>query len=223
MSSCPHFSAPSVRLRHAHQDAQASARIAVSQPDHRILRLEQRQGACEVRLLTQLTVDQHPLNAYSVSHDRTAVVWQAAEDCNPTKWQPCQVMMRLKRAALCVAWAPGKHRKFAVGSASGTVAVCYPDPTQGWFASKPIKRKHNGSVVALAWAPDGTTLATASTDGHCRVLCAGIKGAGMRCCFLASVDTFIVLNGVNRCGWRVPTCCVWQRPVRSGNWCRLGT
>lgn len=118
----------------------------------------------------------HSLNVHSVSHDRTAVVWQPSDDS--TTWQPCQVVMRLKRAALCTAWAPTPSRKFAVGSASGTIAVCFPDATQGWFASKPIKRKHSGSVMALAWAPNGSMLATASTDGYCHVLCAGIKGAG---------------------------------------------
>lgn len=93
--------------------------------------------------------------------------------------------MRLTRAALCVAWAPRPPstqddtphlHKFAIGGASGTVAVCLLDAGQGWYTSKLIKRKHLASVTAVAWAPDGQMLATASTDGHCRVLAAGLKG-----------------------------------------------
>ena len=87
-----------------------------------------------------------------------------------------QVVTRLELAALCVRWSPC-GRKFAMGSAARCVSVAYRDARNGWWTAKLMRRCHGSSVVAVAWHPAGALLATASSDGRCRVFNARVAGA----------------------------------------------
>ena len=86
-----------------------------------------------------------------------------------------QVVTRLELAALCVRWSPC-GRKFAMGSAACCVSVAYRDARNGWWTAKLMRRCHGSSVVAVAWHPGGALLATASSDGRCRVFDARVAG-----------------------------------------------
>lgn len=107
----------------------------------------------------------------SASHDRTACVWTDVRRC----WKKQLVLTRLARAALCVKWAPLEN-KFAVGSGSKAVSICYFEPENDWWACKLIKKHHRSSVVSVSWHPGGVLLATASTDFKCRVFSAHLAG-----------------------------------------------
>ncbi len=85
-----------------------------------------------------------------------------------------QVVTRLELAALCVRWSPC-GRKFAIGAAK-TVCVAYRDGDKGWWVAKLMRRCHSSSVMAVAWHPSGALLATASSDGRCRVFIARVAG-----------------------------------------------
>lgn len=85
-----------------------------------------------------------------------------------------QVVTRLKRPALCVQWSPC-GQKFAIGSAGKEVSVCYSNAQDGWWAAAVIRRA-GSAVMGVAWHPSGELLATASTDGKCRVFYAQPAG-----------------------------------------------
>mmetsp|Transcript_28930 Transcript_28930/g.54275 ORF Transcript_28930/g.54275 Transcript_28930/m.54275 type:complete len:348 (+) Transcript_28930:60-1103(+) len=100
----------------------------------------------------------------SASEDRTAFVWERAED---GEWRSQNVELKAQRAALCAAWAPNGER-IAVGLASKDTAVCYYAPeVQCWVAQKVGKSR--AAITALAWHPSSQYLATGSTDRHCNV------------------------------------------------------
>ncbi|CAI7818812.1 unnamed protein product [Closterium sp. NIES-54] len=105
------------------------------------------------------------------SHDRNSYVWNWVEG----EWRAALVILRLNRAALCVAWSP-QENKFAVGSGSKTVSVCYYDDENSWWVSKVIRKKHASSVTSVAWHPNNLLLATTCTDNKCRIFSATIKG-----------------------------------------------
>ncbi|CAI5527639.1 unnamed protein product, partial [Closterium sp. Naga37s-1] len=105
------------------------------------------------------------------SHDRNSYVWNWVEG----EWRAALVILRLNRAALCVAWSP-QENKFAVGSGSKTVSVCYYDDDNSWWVSKVIRKKHASSVTSVAWHPNNLLLATTCTDNKCRIFSATIKG-----------------------------------------------
>ncbi|EPS60788.1 hypothetical protein M569_14013, partial [Genlisea aurea] len=107
----------------------------------------------------------------TVSHDRNSYVWSQ----EATEWVPTLVILRLNRAALCVQWSP-KENKFAVGSGAKTVCICYYELENNWWVSKVIRKRHDSSVTSVAWHPNNIFLATASTDGKCRVFSTFIKG-----------------------------------------------
>jgi WD40 repeat protein len=86
-----------------------------------------------------------------------------------------QVATRLELAALCVRWSPCGC-KFAIGAAK-TVCVAYRDGDKGWWVAKLMRRCHSSSIMAVAWHPGGALLATASSDGRCRVFNARVAGA----------------------------------------------
>uniref|UniRef100_A0A3B3CNX2 Actin related protein 2/3 complex, subunit 1B n=1 Tax=Oryzias melastigma TaxID=30732 RepID=A0A3B3CNX2_ORYME len=52
--------------------------------------------------------------------DRNAYVWTLKEGA----WKPTLVILRINRAARCVKWSP-KENKFAVGSGSRLISICY--------------------------------------------------------------------------------------------------
>ncbi|KAM5579953.1 actin-related protein 2/3 complex subunit 1B [Rosa sericea] len=104
------------------------------------------------------------------SHDRNSYVW----NLEGSEWVPTLVILRLNRAALCVQWSP-KENKFAVGSGAKTVCICYYEQENNWWVSKLIRKRHDSSVTSVAWHPNNILLATASTDGKCRIFSTYIK------------------------------------------------
>lgn len=59
--------------------------------------------------------------------DRNAYVWTLKGDV----WKPTLVILRINRAARCVKWSP-KENKFAVGSGSRLISVCYFEQENDW-------------------------------------------------------------------------------------------
>eukprot|EP00727_Mastigamoeba_balamuthi_P011172 m51a1_g6678 putative actin-related protein 2 3 complex subunit 1a (367) ;mRNA; f:221854-223381 len=106
------------------------------------------------------------------SQDRNAYVWHFEADKGT--WSPDLVILRINRAATDVKWSPNED-KFAVASGAKVVSVCHFDQDNDWWVSKHIK-KHRSTVTKVAWHPNNTLLATASTDYKARVFSAAIKG-----------------------------------------------
>lgn len=59
--------------------------------------------------------------------DRNAYVWTLKGNV----WKPTLVILRINRAARCVKWSP-KENKFAVGSGSRLISVCYFEQENDW-------------------------------------------------------------------------------------------
>jgi len=102
--------------------------------------------------------------------DRNAYVWKFVNG----QWKPTLVILRINRAATSVKWSPNED-KFAVGSGAKCVSVCYFEEDQDWWVSKHIK-KHDSTVLQLDWHPNNVLLATASSDGKCRVFSGFVRG-----------------------------------------------
>ena len=98
-------------------------------------------------------------------HDRNAYVWKY--DSKQDKWIPTLVILRINRAATCVRWSHD-GQKFAVGSGSKQLAICYYESTNDWWISKMIK-KFKSTVLSVAWSPCNTLIVTGSSDNKCRV------------------------------------------------------
>ena len=62
-------------------------------------------------------------------------------------------MLRINRGAICVKWSPLEN-KFAVGTGSRVIAICYYDDDNKWWASKSIKKPIRSSVLSLSWHPN---------------------------------------------------------------------
>ena len=123
------------------------------------------------------------LRLVSSSHDRNAFVWtqqQATAAAAATTWKPELVITKLRKAAMCVAWAPGggaaTARKFAFGAVDAVAGVCYLDADRELWAPRLIQKRHDSAVMALAWHPSGAALATVSADGKLRVFNAVVPG-----------------------------------------------
>ncbi|KAM7536618.1 hypothetical protein Aperf_G00000083672 [Anoplocephala perfoliata] len=107
----------------------------------------------------------------SCSADRNAYVWKQTPE---GKWKPTLVALQLNRAALCVRWSP-KGDKFAVGSGSKVVSICFFEQEQDWWVSKHIKKNLKSTVTCVDWHPNNTLIACGSTDYRVRVFSAVIK------------------------------------------------
>lgn len=59
--------------------------------------------------------------------DRNAYVWTLKEGT----WKPTLVILRINRAARCVKWSP-RENKFAVGSGSRLISICYFEQENDW-------------------------------------------------------------------------------------------
>lgn len=59
--------------------------------------------------------------------DRNAYVWTL----KGRTWKPTLVILRINRAARCVRWAPNEN-KFAVGSGSRVISICYFEQENDW-------------------------------------------------------------------------------------------
>lgn len=104
----------------------------------------------------------HAGRLVSVAEDRTAFVWDPAEN-----WRSVHVELRAPRAALCVAWAPNGER-FAVGLSSRDAAVChFEEQVNCWVAKKVGRAK--AAVSTVAWHYTSKFLAAGSFDRRCSV------------------------------------------------------
>lgn len=75
---------------------------------------------------------------------------------------------------MCVKWSP-LGNKFAVGSGSKVVSVCFFKQEQDWWVSKHIKKTPKSSITCIDWHPNNTIIACGSTDYCVRVFSAVIK------------------------------------------------
>jgi len=102
--------------------------------------------------------------------DRNAYVWQLKDN----EWQQELVILRINRAATCVKWSP-EEDKFAVGSSSRMISVCYFESENNWWVSKHIKKPIRSTIGTLSWHPNNVLLAAGSCDYTAYVFSAYIK------------------------------------------------
>ncbi|CAN9510198.1 unnamed protein product [Ophioblennius macclurei] len=102
--------------------------------------------------------------------DRNAYVWTLKDGA----WKPTLVILRINRAARCVKWSP-KENKFAVGSGSRLISICYFEQENDWWVCKHIKKPIRSTILSLDWHPNNVLLAAGSCDFKCRVFSAYIK------------------------------------------------
>jgi len=105
----------------------------------------------------------------TTSQDRNAYVWTLTGK----EWKPMLVILRITAAATSAEWSP-QEAKFAVGSGSKTVPVCYYEEGNNFWVSKMLKGNAS-TVLGVAWHPTSPLLATASTDFKCRIFSAWLK------------------------------------------------
>jgi len=123
------------------------------------------------------TLDQHDLRVTGIdwapktnrivtcSADRNAYVWVKGED---GAWRHTLVLLRINRAATCVAWSP-EENKFAVGSGARIISVCYFEKENDWWVAKHIKKPLRSTITTLDWHPNNILLAAGSSDFKVRV------------------------------------------------------
>uniref|UniRef100_A0A8D0H6K8 Actin-related protein 2/3 complex subunit n=1 Tax=Sphenodon punctatus TaxID=8508 RepID=A0A8D0H6K8_SPHPU len=102
--------------------------------------------------------------------DRNAYVWTLKDGV----WKPTLVLLRINRAATCVKWSPHEN-KFALGSGSKIISICYFEKENDWWLSKHIKKAIRSTVLSLDWHPNNVLLAAGSSDFQCRIFSAYIK------------------------------------------------
>jgi len=110
------------------------------------------------------------------SEDRNAYVWKVDA---AGKWTPTLVILRINRAATCVKWSPNED-KFAVGSGSRLVSICYFEEENDWWVSKHLKKPIRSTVNCIDWHPNNVLIAVGSTDYRCRVFGTYIKGVDVK-------------------------------------------
>ncbi|KAG7265324.1 hypothetical protein CRUP_021633 [Coryphaenoides rupestris] len=69
------------------------------------------------------------------------------------QWKPTLVILRINRAARCVCWSP-RENKFAVGSGSRLISVCYFEQENDWWVCKHIKKPIRSTILSLDWHPN---------------------------------------------------------------------
>ncbi|CAI4232043.1 unnamed protein product [Auanema sp. JU1783] len=106
----------------------------------------------------------------SCSQDKNAFVWTFDKG----HWKPELVLVRFQRAATCVKWSPLEN-KFAVGSGSKLVSICYYEKENDWWVSKQIKKSIRSTVLCIDWHPNNVLLAVGACDFKTRVFSAWIK------------------------------------------------
>lgn len=103
--------------------------------------------------------------------DRNAYVWNV--DASGV-WSPTLVILRINRAASCVKWSPNED-KFAVGSGSRLISICYFEEENDWWVSKHIKKPIRSTVLSVDWHPNNVLVAAGSSDFKCRVFSGYVK------------------------------------------------
>jgi len=105
----------------------------------------------------------------TTSQDRNAYVWTQ----EGAEWKPMLVILRITAAATSAEWSPLEN-KFAVGSGSKTVPICYYEEGNNFWVSKMLKGNQS-TVLGVSWHPTAPLLATSSTDFKCRIFSAWLK------------------------------------------------
>eukprot|EP01127_Copromyxa_protea_P016880 TRINITY_DN509_c0_g1_i3.p1 TRINITY_DN509_c0_g1~~TRINITY_DN509_c0_g1_i3.p1 ORF type:complete len:369 (-),score=94.63 TRINITY_DN509_c0_g1_i3:23-1129(-) len=129
-------------------------------------------------LVTGIDWGQNTDRIVTCSQDRNAYVF----DFTNGEWKPTLVILRLDRAATCVKWSP-REDKFAIGSSSKAVCVCYFDPDNSWWVSKHIRGEKSGitsTITCLTWHPNNILLAAAGTGLKVSVFSTFTKGIDSR-------------------------------------------
>ncbi|KAI3380605.1 hypothetical protein SNEBB_006708 [Seison nebaliae] len=86
--------------------------------------------------------------------DRNAYVWSFIDG----RWEPELVVLRIDRAATCVKWS-NSEKKFAVGSGSRLISICFFDERQNFWKSLHIKKSIRSTISCLDWHPSDLLLA----------------------------------------------------------------
>ncbi|KAL1783992.1 actin-related protein 2/3 complex subunit 1B [Sigmodon hispidus] len=102
--------------------------------------------------------------------DRNAYLWTL----KGRTWKPTLFILQINRAAHCVRWAPSEN-KFAVGSGSRVISICYFEQENDWWVCKHIRKPIRSTVLSLDWHPNNVLLAVGSCDFKCRIFSAYIK------------------------------------------------
>lgn len=97
----------------------------------------------------------------TVSHDRTASVWDQQPDGG---WKPTMVQLKsMGHGATSVKWAPCETR-FALGSGAKQLQVCFYEEGNNWWLGKPIKDGINSTVFDIAFHPSSLMVAAGGVD-----------------------------------------------------------
>lgn len=104
------------------------------------------------------------------SADRNGFVWIFQDG----EWKPTLVLLRVNRACTCIHWSP-KGNKFAVGTGSRVVAVCYFDVANNFWVAKHLKKPIRSTITCLDWHPNNMMLVAGGTDFKVRVFSAFIS------------------------------------------------
>eukprot|EP01028_Stygiella_incarcerata_P013206 TRINITY_DN81634_c0_g1_i1.p1 TRINITY_DN81634_c0_g1~~TRINITY_DN81634_c0_g1_i1.p1 ORF type:complete len:359 (-),score=74.74 TRINITY_DN81634_c0_g1_i1:402-1478(-) len=137
----------------------------------------------------------------SCAQDRNAFVWSYVDGA----WKPNLVMLKSNRAALCVQWSPSE-KKFAVGTGSKTVSICFYEDENDWWVSKEIKSAKS-SVLSVSWHPNSLLIAFASSDRKCSIAAAKIKETDQELPGYREVGKFGEVFQSVKCGGWVHDCC----------------
>jgi len=96
------------------------------------------------------------------------------------------------------------ENKFAVGSGSKLVAVCYYEKENDWWVSKHIKKPIRSTVTCLDWHPNNVLLAVGSCDFKTRVYSAFVKEVDEKpspCPWGSKLPFAALLSEIPSSGW----------------------
>lgn len=94
--------------------------------------------------------------------DRNAYVWTL----KGRTWKPTLVILRINRAARCVRWAPNEN-KFAVGSGSRVISICYFEQENDWYVGHRALMSGGGAACHCTHFTDGLRKAPSRAPTPC--------------------------------------------------------